>query len=126
MKLGADADGLDLASRTWQRSSTRLSAMVAEMDGLIAILSWSGRDADRFRADWSGGLRPLIAATADHLSHGARVLAEQAGQQRRTSEATSPAAAVRLPTRFETYVVEAHGGGRSLRPQRLTHQEAPP
>ena len=119
MRLGADVAGLDLASRNWQNCSRQLSAMVVEMDRLIATLSWSGRDADRFRADWSGGLRPMFAATAEQLSNGARVLGDQAGQQQRTSEPTTASWAMELPTRFEIYAVEAHGGGEAVGSGRL-------
>jgi hypothetical protein len=85
-KLGADVAQLDALSRRFGSEAVRLDGAAATITALVRGVGWIGPDADRFRADWSGTLRPRLSSIAEVLRDQGRTLTDQARQQRQASD----------------------------------------
>lgn len=83
--VGADADGLEVLGREFGLQARRLRDRQRRVSALLVSAPWSGRDADRFRQEWSRTHRPALERVAAVLEAAAALLATQAAQQRHAS-----------------------------------------
>ena len=82
---GADTEALRTMSQIVARRSGAVEDLETLLTGLIDRVEWLGEDADRFRADWSGAVRPGLQDCSVELRHRARRLLEHADEQESAS-----------------------------------------
>ncbi|QNN82760.1 hypothetical protein H3H54_02295 [Brachybacterium sp. Z12] len=58
---GADTEALRTMGTVCSRRAEALADLETLLTSTIDNIEWIGEDADRFRADWSGIVRPLPA-----------------------------------------------------------------
>ncbi|PYI67270.1 hypothetical protein CVV68_11065 [Arthrobacter livingstonensis] len=83
--LGADPAQLRELATLFSTSSDQLDRTVQLLHPVILHARWQGADASRFRADWSGGMRPQMTRARDFLRTTANALLTQAGEQESAS-----------------------------------------
>ncbi len=88
-ELGADPVQLREVSREMRNTQRQLEDSQSRLSSMTRAVPWHGRDADRFRADWTGSVRRLRRA-AHELGEAADVVERNAVHQERTSEAEAP------------------------------------
>lgn len=88
---GADVVELRALSERMSRSAADLDRIVNLLTHQItATTAWVGPNAQRFRGDWSGSHRGVVASSARALRDCAAALRRNAEDQDRTSAADSP------------------------------------
>lgn len=93
VKLGADVEQLDEASRTFATVGDQLVAAAGTLGNLSTATAWMGPDGERFRTATSSHFLPELRTIASRLRQLGRGLARQAEQQRATSEGGAPTTA---------------------------------
>lgn len=85
---GADVEQLRSLGKKFEVSKDGLLDVARLLDGLINTPQmWSGPDAERFRFEWNGRDRMLVARAAEALSEAAASLARNADEQEQASGA---------------------------------------
>jgi hypothetical protein len=119
-KLGADVDQLDALSRRFGSEAGRLDGAASTITALVKGVGWFGPDADRFRVDWSGTLRPRLSGIAEVLRAQERALTDQSRQQRQASDGAGAGGGPGAPGGPAPY---RPGAGPSLPEDRVTRAE---
>ncbi len=78
---GADADALRTLGAVCARRSELLADLESRLSATIDGVEWVGEDAERFRADWTGLVRPALLDGGVELRHHARRLQQHADEQ---------------------------------------------
>lgn len=78
---GADTDALRAAGSIFARRANLLEDLQQHLLVTIDQVEWTGEDADRFRADWSGKVRPQMLERSFDLRIRARRLMHHAEEQ---------------------------------------------
>lgn len=115
MRWGADPDALERGAAEFSALGRRLDELAARGTAGLRAAAWTGPDAERFRAQWSGRHRPALAAIADRCVTSARGLRRHADEQRRASAARGargahPTAPPPLPRLVDVYSATLEGG----------------
>lgn len=84
---GSDTEALRRISGAVGSGGEQLDDLAARLSGLIDSVPWSGPDADTFRADWSGQVRPGLLERAARLQEQRRELDRHAEEQDKASAA---------------------------------------
>lgn len=84
---GADPDELDRLSVDLDRAADRVRAIQRSLNGQINSSPWRGRNAERFRHQWSQEHRRAIHDAIAFLDGGTAALRRHAREQRRVSGA---------------------------------------
>lgn len=87
MMYGADADALRSLAALFNADAERLALMERRVSSRLGSTSWTGSDADSFRADWNRRHRPRLVMTIRQFTESACLVQAQAEQQRRASHA---------------------------------------
>jgi len=83
--LGADPGAMDSTAAFVEQQAAILDNHRSALTARLHQTPWHGQSADNFRRDWDGGYARTLAAAADSLRMAARVLKENANQQREAS-----------------------------------------
>lgn len=92
---GADPEALRHQGAAVASGAGRIEDLALRLGALIESVAWTGPDADSFRADWSGRVRPDLLERGELLRADARVLEAHGEEQDRASApsaAPSPSA----------------------------------
>src|SRR5690625_2912317 len=87
--FGADTEALRTISSAFARRADLLSEIEAQILAVIDGTEWAGEDAEAFRADWAGRVRPVLQDCSVDIRHGARRLLQHAEEQDRASSPES-------------------------------------
>ncbi|MDN4642661.1 hypothetical protein [Arthrobacter sp. PsM3] len=82
---GADIEQLRSLSKSMGLSGSRLSDTEHRINGLVASTAWKGADAERFRIEWTGTLRPKLNQATRSLIDASKLLLTQADEQQEAS-----------------------------------------
>ena len=93
---GADADELVRIAATLRAAADELDAHAGTVTTSLRNVAWVGGVAAVFGANWSGGHRPRITSTAQHVRDAAARLHRNAAEQRRASGTGAGASAGRI------------------------------
>lgn len=88
---GADTEALRAAAQFFARRADALDDLRAHLTLLVDGTEWVGEDADRFRAEWSGIVRPGLQDGHLELRYRARQLLQHAEEQESASTVDGPA-----------------------------------
>ena len=86
---GADAEALRTMGAVCARRAELLDELEGRLSAVIETVEWVGEDAERFRADWSGSVRPGLQDRGLELRQQARRLAQHAEEQEAASSPDS-------------------------------------
>lgn len=86
---GADAEALRTMGAFCARRGELLDELEGRLSAVIETVEWVGEDAERFRADWSGSVRPGLQDRGLELRQQARRLAQHAEEQEAASSPDS-------------------------------------
>ena len=86
---GADAEALRTMGAFCARRAELLDELEGRLSAVIETVEWVGEDAERFRADWSGSVRPGLQDHGLELRQQARRLAQHAEEQEAASSPDS-------------------------------------
>lgn len=86
---GADAEALRTMGAFCARRAELLDELEGRLSAVIETVEWVGEDAERFRADWSGSVRPGLQDRGLELRQQARRLAQHAEEQEAASSPDS-------------------------------------
>ena len=86
---GADAEALRTMGAVCARRAELLDELEGRLSAVIDTVEWVGEDAERFRADWSGSVRPGLQDRGLELRQQARRLAQHAEEQEAASSPDS-------------------------------------
>ncbi|MGP5259779.1 hypothetical protein ACTXMW_06665 [Brachybacterium paraconglomeratum] len=86
---GADAEALRTMGMVCARRAELLDELEGRLSAVIDTVEWVGEDAERFRADWSGSVRPGLQDRGLELRQQARRLAQHAEEQEAASSPDS-------------------------------------
>src|SRR5690625_3020695 len=89
--FGADTEALRTVSSAFARRADLLSEIESQILAVIDGTEWIGEDAEAFRADWAGRVRPVLQDCSVDIRHSARRLLQHAEEQDRASSPESPA-----------------------------------
>ena len=111
---GADIAQLRSLSKVMGTSGNTLANLELNINGIVASAAWKGADGDRFRADWSSKMRPMLHKASESLRIQAKALLVQADEQEQASQAGSGTSPGQGPTPAQpstpfTPVVDANG-----------------
>ncbi|QQQ61426.1 hypothetical protein JHQ56_14205 [Paenarthrobacter ureafaciens] len=111
---GADIAQLRSLSKVMGTSGNTLANLELNINGIVASAAWKGADGDRFRADWSSKMRPMLHKASESLRTQAKALLVQADEQEQASQAGSGTSPGQGPTPAQpstpfTPVVDANG-----------------
>lgn len=84
---GADTEVLRQTAGALGGGSERIDDLAARLGAVIDAVHWVGPDAESFRADWSGQVRPGLLARVSRLRQQERELDAHAWEQDETSSA---------------------------------------
>ena len=87
---GADTEALRTMSSVLVRRADAVSDIESALTAALDALEWVGEDAEEFRAEWSGRVRPGLQDGNFELRQRARRLLQEADEQDRSSAADSP------------------------------------
>lgn len=87
---GADTEALRTMGTVYSRRAEALADLETLLTSTIDNLEWIGEDADRFRADWSGVVRPSLQDQGVELRQRARRLVQHADEQEEASAPDGP------------------------------------
>lgn len=82
---GADTDALRTLGAVCARRSELLADLESRLSATLDGVCWIGEDAERFRADWAGRVRPGLLDRSVELRHHARRLQQHADEQEAAS-----------------------------------------
>jgi hypothetical protein len=85
---GADPDQLEDLVRSCSDASTRFASIASSLDAQLGRSPWQGPRADQFRADWRSRHAGALRSASVMLGEMSKVLAVNAAEQRRASDAT--------------------------------------
>ncbi|ERI37609.1 hypothetical protein IG195_13720 [Arthrobacter sp. TES] len=111
---GADIAQLRSLSKVMGTSGNTLANLEHNINGIVASAAWKGADGDRFRADWSSKMRPMLHKASESLRIQAKALLVQADEQEQASQTGSGTSPGQGPTPAQpstpfTPVVDANG-----------------
>lgn len=111
---GADIAQLRSLSKVMGTSGNTLANLELNINGIVASAAWKGADGDRFRADWSSKMRPMLHKASESLRIQAKALLVQADEQEQASRTGSGTSPGQGPTSAQpstpfTPVVDANG-----------------
>jgi hypothetical protein len=111
---GADIAQLRSLSKVMGTSGNTLANLELNINGIVASAAWKGADGDRFRADWSSKMRPMLHKASESLRTQAKALLVQADEQEQASRTGSGTSPGQGPTPAQpstpfTPVVDANG-----------------
>lgn len=111
---GADITQLRSLSKVMGTSGNTLANLELNINGIVASAAWKGADGDRFRADWSSKMRPMLHKASESLRIQAKALLVQADEQEQASQTGSGTSPGQGPTPAQpstpfTPVVDANG-----------------
>ncbi|BCW85105.1 hypothetical protein DM794_12195 [Paenarthrobacter ureafaciens] len=111
---GADIAQLRSLSKVMGTSGNTLANLELNINGIVASAAWKGADGDRFRADWSSKMRPMLHKASESLRIQAKALLVQADEQEQASQTGSGTSPGQGPTPAQpstpfTPVVDANG-----------------
>lgn len=111
---GADIAQLRSLSKVMGTSGNTLANLELNINGIVASAAWKGADGDRFRADWSSKMRPMLHKASESLRIQAKALLVQADEQEQASRTGSGTSPGQGPTPAQpstpfTPVVDANG-----------------
>ena len=86
---GADAEALRTMGAVCARRAELLDELEGRLSAVIDTVEWVGEDAERFRADWAGSVRPGLQDRGLELRQQARRLAQHAEEQEAASSPDS-------------------------------------
>ncbi len=86
---GADAEALRTMGAVCARRAELLDELEGRLSAVIDTVEWVGEDAERFRADWAGSVRPALQDRGLELRQQARRLAQHAEEQEAASSPDS-------------------------------------
>ncbi|WP_270408347.1 hypothetical protein [Brachybacterium paraconglomeratum] len=86
---GADAEALRTMGAVCARRAELLDELEGRLSAVIDTVEWMGEDAERFRADWAGSVRPGLQDRGLELRQQARRLAQHAEEQEAASSPDS-------------------------------------
>ncbi|GAA4529398.1 hypothetical protein GCM10023160_28560 [Brachybacterium paraconglomeratum] len=78
---GADTEALRQVAGAFGGGGEQLDGLALRLGVLIDSLAWSGPDAETFRAEWSGRVRPGLLERVARLQEQGRELEQHAGEQ---------------------------------------------
>ena len=87
---GADTEALRTMGTVRSRRAEALADLETLLTSTIDSIEWIGEDADRFRADWSGIVRPSLQDQEVALRQHARRLVQHADEQEEASAPDGP------------------------------------
>lgn len=87
---GADTEALRTMGTVCSRRAEALADLETLLTSTIDNIEWIGEDADRFRADWSGIVRPSLQDQEVALRQHARRLVQHADEQEEASAPDGP------------------------------------
>lgn len=87
---GADTEALRSVGSVYVRRAELLSDLETSLGSLIDAVEWTGEDAEAFRADWTGRVRPGMQDHYVELRHEARRLLQHADEQDAASAPDGP------------------------------------
>ena len=90
--IGSDPDELRALAVALRTAGTHLATTRQQVDARLATSSWTGPDAETFRADWFRGRRVVLAQAGDLLLAASATLIRNADEQDRASAADGCAA----------------------------------
>ena len=82
---GADTESLRTMGSVYARRAEMLSDLESLLASTIDNIEWTGEDAERFRADWTGAVRPGLQDQQIELRYQARRLTQHADEQETAS-----------------------------------------
>ena len=82
---GADTESLRTMGSVYAHRAEMLSDLESLLASTIDNIEWTGEDAERFRADWTGAVRPGLQDQQVELRYQARRLTQHADEQETTS-----------------------------------------
>lgn len=95
ISAGANPDELDQLAARFGSAAGSIAGIQRALNPQINTSPWHGRNADRFRHEWSGEHRRAIADAVNFLNDGADVLRRNAREQRDASRgAQGPGTAI--------------------------------
>src|SRR5690625_6697900 len=83
--FGADTEALRTVSSAFARRADLLSEIESQILAVIDGTEWIGEDAEAFRAEWAGRVRPVLQDCSVDIRHSARRLLQHAEEQDRAS-----------------------------------------
>lgn len=89
---GADSEALRTMSSIMARRSEAVADLSTALHSVIDSIEWIGEDADEFRADWTGRVRPNLEDCSFELRDRARRLLDNADEQDGASTVDAPGA----------------------------------
>ncbi len=87
ISAGANPDELEQLAGKFGAAAASIAGVQRSLNPQINTSPWQGRNADRFRHEWSGEHRRAIADAINFLNDGADVLRRNAREQRDASRA---------------------------------------
>lgn len=87
--FGADTEALRAIGSAFARRADLLSDLESQIMAAIESAEWIGEDADAFRADWTGRVRPRLQDCSIDIRHSARRLIQHADEQDHVSSPDS-------------------------------------
>ncbi|GAA1491062.1 WXG100 family type VII secretion target [Brachybacterium sacelli] len=87
---GADTEALRSMGSVYVRRAEVLADLESRLTSSISTMEWTGEDAETFRADWAGKVRPGLQDCYVELRQGARRLISHADEQEATSSPDGP------------------------------------
>src|SRR5690625_6541870 len=100
--FGADTEALRTVSSAFARRADLLSEIESQILAVIDGTEWIGEDAEAFRAEWAGRVRPVLQDCSVDIRHSARRLLQHAEEQDRASSPESSAVSDRKSTRLNS------------------------
>ena len=79
--LGMDPGQADAFAHRMSADALDVGTLIGQITQMVTDVSWFGDDAERFRQDWDGLLRPQLAAIAEVLNGQAQTLRRHAANQ---------------------------------------------
>lgn len=87
--FGADTEALRAIGSAFARRADLLADIESQLMAAIERAEWIGEDADAFRAEWTGRVRPRLQDCSIDVRHRARRLIQHADAQDHVSSPDS-------------------------------------
>jgi len=85
--IGMDAEAVRLLAKQLELKAGEIDTIANTLSTQIDGTTWLGRDADTFRADWSGTYRTQLVAVSTALREASTRATNNAAQQEEASRA---------------------------------------
>lgn len=92
--VGADVEQLRALARTLTQAADRLESTTSQVTGRLSVTSWTGPDAERYRAQWHGESTAAVRTVVTALRSAAATVQRNAGEQEAASMAGGSRAGV--------------------------------